>query len=305
MVRRNPVAEFEPPIDRPALLWERPGQPVVEYGIWPERPMTIGRDATNSIVLESPFVSKVHAIFQYAGGQYAVEDLQSANGTKVNGAQVAVSVVRPGDVIEIGDQRLVFVDRSSQSGGQGSAALGKNAKLALAAIATVVTLVLPMMLLVRSGQPQSQALAPPITSSRAAAAATQSTPSAPQPAATLIDEIVRRAERTGVKPVDALLDEATIQYRVGRLREAVAIYTAVSAREPANELARGRLSAAQSELGRAIERHGSEAERAFAQLRFDDALLEWEKVLSLTDPSEPRYQQAQSGMERARSRRGR
>jgi len=69
--------------------------PVVDYGYhdFKERlkkkgKVTVGRKASNDIVLEDSAVSREHAVFTYEGGEYWVEDLQSTNGTFINGIKV-------------------------------------------------------------------------------------------------------------------------------------------------------------------------------------------------------------------------
>ena len=68
---------------------------------------TIGRKATNTIVLDDSFVSSEHArLFQRETGWW-VEDWHSTNGTQVNGAEVGRSApVRDGDIIGVGGVKL-------------------------------------------------------------------------------------------------------------------------------------------------------------------------------------------------------
>ncbi len=62
---------------------------------------------------QSTFVSKRHATVGIEGGQFIVRDLKSANGTRVNGETATLTPLSPGDVIEVGDQTLTFVDRGT------------------------------------------------------------------------------------------------------------------------------------------------------------------------------------------------
>lgn len=289
-------------LERPALRWERANGSPVDYPVWPERPVTIGREPTNMIAIDSPFVSKAHAIFQYTGGQYVVEDLGSSNGTRVNGAAIESAVVELGDVIEIGDERLLFVDRTAEDPAAGRQPLSKNLKLALAAGGTLTVLMLLFGLLIMS--------APAANDGRTTTANRPNLPAASAPVqrpleseSQLVRDVVQRAEGAGVNPVDALMDEAMVEYRVGRLREASELFTAAASRDPRNELARGRLQATDAQLARAIDQHRAGAERASSQLRFDDAVNEWEQVLMLTDAKDPRHAQAESGLQRARAHR--
>ena len=65
------------------------------------------------VVLQSTFVSKRHATVGIEGGQFIVRDLKSANGTRVNGETATLTPLSPGDVIEVGDQMLTFVERGT------------------------------------------------------------------------------------------------------------------------------------------------------------------------------------------------
>jgi ABC-type multidrug transport system ATPase subunit/predicted component of type VI protein secretion system len=65
--------------------------------------VTIGRDAANTIVIQSAGVSRAHAQLTRQGGGFAVQDLGSSNGTFVNGQQI--SAPRPlaaGDKVRLG-----------------------------------------------------------------------------------------------------------------------------------------------------------------------------------------------------------
>jgi len=63
----------------------------------------IGRSRTCDVVLNSPSVSRRHAkVFWVSSYLWVVKDLNSSNGTFVNGRRVASCPIVPGDVIEIG-----------------------------------------------------------------------------------------------------------------------------------------------------------------------------------------------------------
>jgi FHA domain len=68
---------------------------------------TLGRDVNNAIVVDDPFASSEHAVLTYRGRSWYVEDLDSTNGTYVNGRAVAaVSPLGYGDEVSIGQVRL-------------------------------------------------------------------------------------------------------------------------------------------------------------------------------------------------------
>ncbi len=82
----------------------KPGQ---EFALEPIT--TIGRAPTNSIVLDSTFVSTEHTRILYKDKSLWVEDMGSRNGTLVNGQTIAQPVaVAPGALLQVGDVRFEF-----------------------------------------------------------------------------------------------------------------------------------------------------------------------------------------------------
>lgn len=70
---------------------------------------TIGRAPTNSIVLESTFVSTEHTRILYKERSLWVEDMGSRNGTLVDQLPVTEAVaVSPGSILQVGDVRFKF-----------------------------------------------------------------------------------------------------------------------------------------------------------------------------------------------------
>ncbi|MBF6589508.1 MAG: FHA domain-containing protein [Ktedonobacterales bacterium] len=70
---------------------------------------TLGRSPTNTIVLESTFVSTEHTRIIYRDRSLWVEDLGSRNGTLVDGKPVTQPVaVGVGSVLQVGDVRFKF-----------------------------------------------------------------------------------------------------------------------------------------------------------------------------------------------------
>lgn len=67
--------------------------------------LTIGRDKSNSIVLDDVLVSRFHAVIQKIKNAYFVMDLNSRNGTEVNGERVPSDKyirINPEDVLRFG-----------------------------------------------------------------------------------------------------------------------------------------------------------------------------------------------------------
>ncbi len=70
--------------------------------------VTIGRAAENTIVLADPSVSGRHAQLQRAGDDYQLVDLESTNGTRVNGESIRSVLLQPGDRIRFGKLEACF-----------------------------------------------------------------------------------------------------------------------------------------------------------------------------------------------------
>ena len=67
-----------------------------------EEIVTIGRAPDNMIVIEDPSVSSRHAQFERSGDSYRLKDLESTNGTRVNGLTVTETLLRFDDRIRFG-----------------------------------------------------------------------------------------------------------------------------------------------------------------------------------------------------------
>lgn len=83
--------------------------------VYPLLPVTsIGRAPGNTVVLSDDFVSNEHALLMLRGQQWWVEDLNSRNGTFLNGVQLEdATIVSAGDLLTIGQTELkVEPDRS-------------------------------------------------------------------------------------------------------------------------------------------------------------------------------------------------
>jgi pSer/pThr/pTyr-binding forkhead associated (FHA) protein len=71
------------------------------------RPVTIGRAPDNDIPVDNLAVSTYHARVYYEAGRLVVEDLNSLNGSFVNGLRVERAMLNDGDVIEIGKHHII------------------------------------------------------------------------------------------------------------------------------------------------------------------------------------------------------
>ena len=71
-------------------------------------PVSIGREEGNSLRLNDERVSRFHAKVQLDGDDYILTDLESTNGTRVNGTSVQIRRLRIGDRVGVGRSLLLF-----------------------------------------------------------------------------------------------------------------------------------------------------------------------------------------------------
>jgi transcriptional regulator with GAF, ATPase, and Fis domain len=74
-----------------------------------EGEVTIGREASNAIAITDPSVSRKHCLLSGQDGRFLVRDLDSRNGTLVNGAGVEERWLQHGDEIAAGDSSFLFL----------------------------------------------------------------------------------------------------------------------------------------------------------------------------------------------------
>jgi pSer/pThr/pTyr-binding forkhead associated (FHA) protein len=70
---------------------------------------TLGRRPYNDIVIDNLAVSGEHAVMQMSGADVFLEDLNSTNGTYVNGKAIKKQQLQNGDTVEIGKYKIKFV----------------------------------------------------------------------------------------------------------------------------------------------------------------------------------------------------
>lgn len=68
----------------------------------------IGRGSTATVIINDSGASRHHARILWGGKIAGLEDMQSTNGTKLNGTRVTSSPLDQGDVIQIGATKMVF-----------------------------------------------------------------------------------------------------------------------------------------------------------------------------------------------------
>jgi pSer/pThr/pTyr-binding forkhead associated (FHA) protein len=78
---------------------------------WNKQALSIGRDNANDIIIDHPLASRRHARLEFDENGYAVRDLDSTNGTFVNGERIeGVRFLHNQDRIWVADTEIVFND---------------------------------------------------------------------------------------------------------------------------------------------------------------------------------------------------
>jgi pSer/pThr/pTyr-binding forkhead associated (FHA) protein len=68
--------------------------------------ISVGRAKDNTISIQDKKVSRLHAKIERIGATYQIRDLESGNGTRINGRRVDFQTLSEGDEIRIGDATL-------------------------------------------------------------------------------------------------------------------------------------------------------------------------------------------------------
>ncbi|HXW08953.1 MAG TPA: FHA domain-containing protein [Vicinamibacterales bacterium] len=82
------------------------------FRILPGSVKTLGRAVGADFVVDATLVSRVHCRITAGAAELEVEDLDSTNGTFVNGARVSRGILRSGDHLTVGDVRFAVEHRS-------------------------------------------------------------------------------------------------------------------------------------------------------------------------------------------------
>ncbi len=70
--------------------------------------ITLGRRFENTLVLNDPRVSRIHAQLRAINKRFVLFDLESRGGTFINGKRVEQTIVYDGDVISLAGVELIF-----------------------------------------------------------------------------------------------------------------------------------------------------------------------------------------------------
>ena len=77
---------------------------------------TLGRRPYNDVVIDNLAISGEHAVFQMTGNDVFIEDLNSTNGTYVNGKAAKKQQLHNGDTVEVGKYKIKFVHEVAGDG---------------------------------------------------------------------------------------------------------------------------------------------------------------------------------------------
>ncbi len=77
---------------------------------------SLGRRPYNDIVIDNLAVSGEHAVLQMSGNDVHLEDLNSTNGTYVNGKAVKKQLLNNSDMVEIGKYKIKYVNEAADAG---------------------------------------------------------------------------------------------------------------------------------------------------------------------------------------------
>ena len=77
------------------------------FRITPGNIKTIGRATGANFIVEAPLVSRLHCRLTAGATELEVVDLDSTNGTFVNGQRVPRAILKPGDRLGVGRVELI------------------------------------------------------------------------------------------------------------------------------------------------------------------------------------------------------
>ena len=78
-------------------------------------PLTIGRHSDNRLILTDNLCSRFHCLIDKGRGGYVLRDLNSSNGTALNGRLTKISKLAHGDSVTIGQTKIVFCSPNGQA----------------------------------------------------------------------------------------------------------------------------------------------------------------------------------------------
>lgn len=99
----------------PKMIVSLDGVVIKEVQLTKDR-TSLGRRPYNDVVIDNLAVSGEHAALQMSGSEVYLEDLNSTNGSYVNGKAVKKQQLMHGDTVEIGKYKIKYVSEASQPG---------------------------------------------------------------------------------------------------------------------------------------------------------------------------------------------
>ncbi len=108
-IRRPSQTKGSPGRARPNLVLSRNGKKLGEVAIR-ERKVLLGRSDFADVVIEDPFVSKLHATILAYNDALVLLDLNSVNGTTVNSVRVSSTILKSNDIVSLGSYRIKVED---------------------------------------------------------------------------------------------------------------------------------------------------------------------------------------------------
>ena len=97
---------------RPELVFLSGGESV-DKRIITKSPFTMGRNPKSDLIIHDTLASRDHAVIRESKGKFILEDNKSRNATMVNRKKITSVTLADGDEIQIGDYRIMFVEKST------------------------------------------------------------------------------------------------------------------------------------------------------------------------------------------------
>src|SRR5205085_8622855 len=76
--------------------------------------LSVGRESSNRLCIPDALLSRRHCVIRRENSRHKLVDLNSLNGTFVNGKPIREHLLAHGDQITVGESRLVFLGRESE-----------------------------------------------------------------------------------------------------------------------------------------------------------------------------------------------
>ena len=120
----------------PKMIVSLDGVVIKEVQLTKDR-TSLGRRPYNDVIIDNLAVSGEHAVLQMSGTEVFLEDLNSTNGSYVNGKAVKKHQLVHGDTVEIGKYKIKYVSEASQPAYDKTMVFKPGAAAFAAAAATV------------------------------------------------------------------------------------------------------------------------------------------------------------------------